>query len=117
MSSNNLDRRGFLAGAAVAIAQAGAGASPQGGRNSVSPIARRSYELNRNWRFIPHAEEAALQPAFDDSKSERVTLPHANVRLPWHSFDDRAYEFISVYRRSFRAPASWRGKRVFADFD
>lgn len=58
-----------------------------------------------------------MQPGFDDSKTERVTIPHSNARLPWHSFDDRAYEFISVYRRRFHAPAGWRGKRVFADFD
>jgi beta-galactosidase len=109
MSTYGFDRRRFLAGAAVAIAQAG--------RVSGSPVIRRSYELNRNWRFLPHAEERALEPGFDDSKFDRVTLPHANVRLPWHSFDDRAYEFISVYRRPFRAPADWRGMRVFADFD
>ncbi len=36
--------------------------------------------------------------------------------LPWHSFDDKAYEFVSIYRRHFRAPAAWRGKRVFVDF-
>jgi beta-galactosidase len=109
MSNYGVDRRRFLAGAAVAIAQAGHAAD--------SPSVRRSYELNRNWRFLPHAEERSLQPGFDDSKFDRVTLPHANVRLPWHSFDDRAYEFISVYRRAFRAPADWRGMRVFADFD
>jgi beta-galactosidase len=78
---------------------------------------RRSYELNRGWRFLPRAVDNALEPSFDDSRADRITLPHANVRLPWHSFDDRAYEFVSVYRRHFRAPAAWRGNRVFADFD
>ncbi|MGA3205121.1 MAG: sugar-binding domain-containing protein, partial [Bryobacteraceae bacterium] len=78
---------------------------------------KRSYDLCRNWSFIPHGDDSALQPGFDDSKSERVTVPHTNIRLPWHSFDDRAYEFVSIYRRHFRAPAGWREKRVFADFD
>ena len=37
--------------------------------------------------------------------------------LPWHSFDDKAYQFVSFYRRQFRAPKEWTGKRVFVDFD
>jgi beta-galactosidase len=109
----NFDRRSFLAGAAAMVARAGA----QSGHDHTSSTLSRSYELNRDWRFIPQGNDSALQPGFDDSKSERVTLPHANVRLPWHSFDDRAYEFVSVYRRRFKAPAEWRAKRVFADFD
>jgi beta-galactosidase len=117
MSTSSFDRRSFLVGAAAAVSQAGAQTGSPTGRGAVSPAASRSYELNRNWRFHSHGEDAALQPGFDDSKFERVTLPHSNVRLPWHSFDDRAYEILSVYRRHFRAPAAWRGKRVFADFD
>src|ERR1700691_5696597 len=113
MSTTDLDRRSFLVGAAAAIAQTGAQASPQ----AEGPAVRRSYDLCRNWSFIPHGDDSALQPGFDDSKSERVTVPHTNIRLPWHSFDDRAYEFVSIYRRHFRAPAGWREKRVFADFD
>ncbi len=45
-----------------------------------------------------------------------VTLPHANIILPWHSFDDKAYEFISHYSRRFRLPADLKGRRVFVDF-
>jgi beta-galactosidase len=117
MTTTNFGRRSFLVGAAAAIAQAGAYVEDDTDDDKSSPAARRSYDLCRNWRFIPNGEDAALEPGFDDSKSERITIPHSNARLPWHSFDDRAYEFISVYRRHFRAPAAWRGKRVFADFD
>jgi beta-galactosidase len=77
---------------------------------------RRTYSLNRNWLFGGKMKPGADAPAFDDSKFQRVTLPHTNIELPWHSFDDKAYEFISIYRRHFRAPATWQGKRVFADF-
>jgi hypothetical protein len=41
---------------------------------------------------------------FNDASFQRVTLPHTNIELPWHSFDDKAYEFVSVYRRHFRPP-------------
>jgi beta-galactosidase len=113
MKTPNFDRRTFLAGAAAMAARAAA----QSGYEQTSSTPSRTYELNHSWRFIPHGDDSGLQPGFDDSKSERIILPHTNVRLPWHSFDDRAYEFISVYRRHFRALPEWRGKRVFADFD
>ncbi len=113
MSKTEFDRRAFLVGAAAAISQA-TGATTQ---QPTGMPARRTYDLNRNWMFLPRADDKALDAGFDDSKAERVTLPHSNVRLPWHSFDDRAYEFVSVYRRRFRAPAAWKAMRVFVDFD
>jgi len=78
---------------------------------------RRILPLNRNWRFHPGRIDAATAPAFDDAGFARVVLPHANVQLPWHSFDDQDYEFLSTYRRRFRLPAEARGKRVFVDFE
>src|SRR5689334_22460699 len=94
-----LNRRAFLAGSAVAaLAHV---TEAQG-----APIAR-TYPLNRNWQFQAKA----------GGEFQRVTLPHTNVDLPWHSFDDKSYEFVSHYRRPFRAPAAWAGHRVFADFD
>jgi beta-galactosidase len=113
----DFNRRAFLIGSAAALSQAGARTSAPVSHDAASPVSERSHELNRNWLFLPHGGKDALEPGFDDSKSEHITLPHANVRLPWHSFDDRAYEFVSVYRRHFRAAPAWRGKRVFADFD
>ena len=44
-------------------------------------------------------------------------IPHTNVQLPWHNFDDKDYEFISTYRRRFRFPKGAQGKRVFVDFE
>jgi beta-galactosidase len=104
-----LNRRTFLVGSSVGAALAQAQNAP-----AVPP--RRVYSLNRNWLFQARLTPGADAPAFNDSSFQRVTLPHTNVELPWHSFDDKAYEFVSVYRRHFRAPASWTGKRVFADF-
>jgi len=104
-----MDRRTFLTGAAAgALARA---------QNSRSPVPqRRTYSLNRNWLFGGRMTPGAAAVAFDDSRFQRVTLPHTNVELPWHSFDDRSYEFVSIYRRHFRAAAAWSGKRVFVDF-
>ena len=73
--------------------------------------------INRRWRFSPKATQAAREREFDDSGFVRVTVPHTNLREPWHSFDEKSYEFTSVYRRRFRLPPSARGRRVFVDFE
>jgi beta-galactosidase len=105
-----MNRRSFL----IASTAAGALADPQTTAPAVP--ARRVYSLNRNWLFGGKMTAGADAAAFDDSKFRRVTLPHTNVDLPWHSFNDKTYEFISIYRRHFRAPEIWKGKRVFVDF-
>jgi len=78
---------------------------------------RSIYPLNRNWRFHPSKVEGAESPSYDDAKFERVVIPHTNIKLPWHNFDDKDYEFISTYRRRFRTPANAAGNRVFVDFE
>ena len=114
-----MDRRNFLkttgtfiAGASIAhsaLANAAAEANATPGR-LVLP-------MNRNWRFSRTVAEGAHARDFDDSGYERVVIPHTNVGLPWHSFDEKSYEFVSSYRRRFKLPAEARGKRVFVDFE
>jgi len=111
-----MDRREFikttgtlLAGTALAAVETAAEPEATAGR-LILP-------MNRNWRYHPGVVEGATQLLFDDSKFEPVTIPHANIRLPWHSFDDKDYEFVSTYRRHFRLPAAASGKRVFVDFE
>src|SRR5882757_620502 len=111
-----MDRRNFLktTGSLVgATAFAGAGleaATRTAADRSVLP-------LNRNWLYSRTPVDGAHEKHFDDSGFERVVLPHANIRLPWHSFDDTAYQFVSVYRRHFRLPPAARGRRVLVDFE
>ena len=107
---NNLGigRRAFILGTgAAAVALRARGAAIVDGR---------IYPLNRNWLFGGKTQAGVSEPSFDDSRWERITLPHANVRLPWHSFEEKDFQFVSAYRRHFRPPAEWRGKRVFLDF-
>ena len=78
---------------------------------------RQILPMNRSWRWAPGKLDAAAAPGFDDAHFSRVVLPHSNVRMPWHSFDDKDYEFVSTYRRRFRLPVTARGKRVFVDFE
>jgi beta-galactosidase len=72
--------------------------------------------INRNWRFSPTVPLNGHSPTFNDSHLQQITLPHTNIRLPWHSFDEKHYEFVSLYRRRFRLPPGLDHKRVFLDF-
>lgn len=113
--SIEMDRRDFLKTAGVALA---ASAVPGATFAEDAFVAgRHILPMNRGWRYSPHDIAGAHTPDFDDKAFERVVIPHTNVRLPWHSFDDSEYEFVSTYRRRFKTPAVARGKRVFVDFE
>ncbi len=73
--------------------------------------------MNRNWRYHPAKVEGAELLSFDDAGLERIVIPHTNIELPWHSFDEKDYAFISTYRRRFKTPEGIEGKRVFVDFE
>lgn len=83
---------------------------------SASTSTRRVYPLNHNWLFSEKSLPNATQPRFNDVAFKRVTIPHTNRMLPWHGFDDKEYEFNSVYRRHFRLPSDMQDRRVFIDF-
>src|SRR5580658_2178005 len=120
-SRSIMDRRDFLkttgtliAGASVApgLPAAGFAADTQS-----AAVRRMVLPINRNWRYSSTTTEASHARDFDDSQFVRVNVPHTNLRVPWHSFDEKSYEFVSVYRRRFRLPATARGRRVFVDFE
>jgi len=115
-----MDRRDFLKTATLVAGATVAAGVPAAGRAAESGSAgpgRTVLPINRNWLYSPTATAAAHERAFDARGFTRVTVPHTNVRLPWHSFDEKSYEFVSIYRRHFRLPASARGRRVFVDFE
>ena len=117
-----MDRRAFLkATASLAAASAVSSASaaePGSDRTSQTlQTGRLTLPINRKWRYLRQPGPNAHDPAFDDSAFPSVIVPHSNTPLPWHSFDDHAYEFISVYRRRLNIPATAKGKRVFVDFE
>ena len=104
----------FLAGAALAH---GVKAQDTGPSEASTLKGRLVFPIDRNWLYSRTVSDAAHACDFDDSEFERVVIPHTNVRLPWHGFDDKSYEFVSVYRRHFKLPAQARGRHVFVDFE
>ena len=82
-----------------------------------SSTARIVFPINRNWRFSAQRSQNDTAIDFDESKFDQVTIPHTNKMLPWHSFDEKSYQFVSIYRRKFRLPSEARGRHAFVDFD
>ncbi|HUD64364.1 MAG TPA: glycoside hydrolase family 2 TIM barrel-domain containing protein [Candidatus Sulfotelmatobacter sp.] len=114
-----MDRRRFIkqTGTLIAGAALAPYTIPENGADSNPPAGRLVLPMNRKWRYSRSFVEGGHAKDFDDSGFERVVIPHTNVRLPWHGFDEKTYEFVSLYRRRFKLPAEARGKRVFVDFE
>jgi beta-galactosidase len=115
-----MDRRVFLkqTGTLIAGAALAPYALPEGDTNSdPSRSGRLILPMNRKWRYSRTVVEGGHAKDFDDSKFDRVVIPHTNIPLPWHGFDEKTYEFVSLYRRRFKLPPEARGKHVFVDFE
>ncbi len=115
-----MERRDFIKGTGTLVAGILAeGAFAHNSNSSSLSVGggRTVLPMNRNWRYSRSAVAEARMQDFDDSTFERVVVPHTNIRLPWHGFDDKDYEFVSVYRRHFKLPPETRGRHVFVDFE
>ena len=108
-------RREFLKTSATVAAAATLPTVAFGAPAEASP--RTILPINRGWRYKPSKVDGAEAVTFDDAKFERIVIPHTNIKMPWHNFDDKMYEFVSTYRRRFKTPAAAKGKRVFVDFE
>src|SRR5215510_9768506 len=116
MTRNKLGRRRFLqrAGSGLAGLTLLTKLPTRADAQTASRV--RIYPLNHNWLYREPAQPNATAAAFNDAGFKRVTIPHTNKLLPWHGFDDKEYEFVSVYRRHFRLPVEMKDRRVFVDF-
>ena len=115
-----MDRRTFLQQTGTLIA--GAAFTPYAlSENAAQPdtasAGRLVLPMNRKWRYSRALVDGGHDRNFDDSKFDQVVIPHTNIPLPWHGFDEKTYEFVSLYRRRFKLPPAARGKRVFVDFE
>ena len=48
---------------------------------------------------------------------ESIRLPHTNVIVPLHYFDDKAYQFVSIYKRQINGQPEWEGKSIWITFE
>ena len=112
-----MDRRNFLKSGSALVATASIPAALQAQEPASMDTGRMILPMNRGWLYSPRVVEGVHERNFSDAAFEKVVIPHTNIKLPWHSFDDKDYEFISVYRRHFKLPAEAQGNNVFVDFE
>jgi len=115
--NTRLDRRSFIKESCVGVA--GIAVLSGAGDNlfaQKSLVGRKVFALNHKWLFNATNVAGGTKKAFKDSSFTRVTIPHTNKMLPWHGFDDKDYQFVSLYRRHFTVPNGLQNQRVFIDF-
>lgn len=73
--------------------------------------------FNVGWTFAKGDHEGAERRDFNDSSWQRVNLPHGIEILPEEASGCSNYQGPAWYRKSFRVPGSWKGKRVSVHFE
>ncbi len=71
---------------------------------------RTVINLGRGWTW--HGPDGDR-----DGGGEKVDVPHSVRELPLNGFDERAFQFVSLYERDLAIPARFADKRIFLDFD
>jgi len=112
-----MDRRTFLQQTGTLIASAALTPYALSDNTDGNAAGRLILPINRKWRYSRTVVEGGHDKNFDDSKFDQVIIPHTNIPLPWHGFDEKTYEFVSLYRRRFKLPPAAKGKRVSVDFE
>src|ERR1039457_5309748 len=127
-----ISRREFLSRATVAAAglpmltRTGrpAFARAQTARYTPPSSLRAKLNFNLNWRFIREDASGAEDPAFDDSQWTTISTPHSfnDVdsfrKIISHSGGDLGtYKGLSWYRKHFKLPASFSGRKIFLEFE
>ena len=75
-------------------------------------------DLNNDWLWSPEFATEMIEPVFsNEDKMEQVRIPHTVKVTPLNYFDDKDYQMVSCYRRTFDAPSDWKGKKVSVTFD
>lgn len=86
-------------------------------------MGRRIINFNTNWLYSAEDIPQYKERAFDDSRFEKVCLPHANRILAKHKGPDfqreiDSYRFVSWYRRHFAVPSGYdQGNRIMVEFE
>ncbi len=86
---------------------------------------RETLNFNPDWRFLKADPAGAHAPGFDDHAWSLVTAPHTfndvdtfdNWSTPGHRGEQIQWSGRTWYRKTFDAPAAWRGKKVFIEFE
>lgn len=71
---------------------------------------RSERHLNYNWKYTKKTDDSGV------SEIKSVDIPHANIILPLSNFNEKSYQFESVYRKCFIIKKK-EDKRYFIKFE
>lgn len=88
-------------------------------------VGRIVFNFNTDWRFEKADVTGASSMAFDDRGWTLVSTPHTfndidtfdNLSTPGHRGEQIQWSGRTWYRKSFRLPTEFRGRRVFIEFE
>lgn len=86
---------------------------------------RETLNFNPDWRFIKDDPSGASAADFNDGAWTAVSVPHTyndidtfdNFSTPGHRGEQIQWGGRTWYRKTFTAPLSWQGKKVFIEFE
>ncbi|HSC55500.1 MAG TPA: glycoside hydrolase family 2 TIM barrel-domain containing protein [Phnomibacter sp.] len=89
---------------------------------TTNETARQSQLFNFGWKFKAGKLADAHNPAYNDADWQPLNLPHDfQINQPWSQDAGGARGFKEMgdgwYRKTFKADAAWKGKRVLLDFE
>jgi beta-galactosidase len=105
-----------IAGVLLTFACAAASAQVSGGRETLN--------FNPDWKFIKADPAGAQTPNFDDASWKAISTPHTyndedtfdDWSLLGHVGEQNQWSGRTWYRKTFTAPESWRGRKVYIEF-
>ncbi|MDR2981281.1 MAG: DUF4982 domain-containing protein [Puniceicoccales bacterium] len=88
-------------------------------------LAGEKLNFNADWRFIKEDVKDAEKTSTNDSSWQIVSAPHTfndtdtfdDYATPKHEGERDQWSGRTWYRKSFDAPATWKGKKVFIEFE
>lgn len=78
---------------------------------------RKIIDMNFGWKYSESFSPEMVSAGYDDSAFKEVSIPHANKELPYSYFNEKDYQFVSCYRKTFANPVTEAGKRAFITFE
>jgi len=84
---------------------------------AVPNTGREVFDFNAGWRFHSGDVVNAEKTDFDDSQWEVISTPHTVQLVPAAASGGKNYQGIAWYRKHFRTPASFAGKKIFLHFE
>ena len=92
---------------------------------SASAGERQTLNFNPDWKFIKADPSGAFRPEFNDARWTNVSAPHTfndtdtfdDWVIPTHIGETNQWAGRTWYRKSFTLPESFKGKRIYIEFE